>query len=181
MMRLRNQKRLGLVLAGLLAGSLATMAPLAVHAQAAPARVLPDVTLVDQNGVVATTPTLQQSGKWLLLVLDPSLPATEKLLKALAARQPVASWNERLVLVVPGDAAAAGRMVARHTKLSGVVWMADRDLRLRDALALKVTPAIYAINERNEVAWQLLGIPQPARIEAMLRQWVQVPASATGR
>jgi len=183
MMRLRTQKKLGQALATLLLGGLASLVPLAAQAQAqaVPARVLPDVTLYDQGGMVTTTRALQQSGKWLLLVLDPRLPASDKLLKALAARQPAASWNEHLVLVVLGDAAAGGPVIARHGRLGGVVWLSDRDLGLRDALGLKVTPAIYAMNERNEVAWQLLGIPQPARIETMLRQWVLVPAPATGR
>lgn len=170
MTRLRYQNKLGQALAALLLFGVATLA------QAAPARVLPEVTLYDQGGMVTSTRALQRSGKWLLLVVDPKLPASEKLLKALAARQPAASWNEQLVLVVLGDAAAAGPVIARHAKLNGVVWLVDRDLRLRDALAASVSPAIYAMNERNEVAWQLLGIPQPARIETMLRQWVLVPA-----
>lgn len=181
MRKLRYQKKLGAALAALLLGGLASLVPLAAHTQAMPVRVLPDVTLYDQGGMVTTTRALQQSEKWLLLVIDPHLPASEKLLKALAARAPAASWNAHLVLVVLGDDAAAGTVIARHSKLGGVVWMTDRDLGLRAALALKVTPAIYAMNERNEVAWQLLGIPQPARIEPMLRQWVLVPLAATGR
>jgi hypothetical protein len=157
------------------AAALALLAGLATAAGAAEPRLLPDVVLYDTNGSASTIRTLQQSGHWVMLLVDAAQPTSQTILNALA-KQPD-GWAGKVVVVVIGRAVAASAFIEKNNGVPGVVWLLDREQELPHALALKATPTLYAINEKNEIRWQLVGIPAKAGILSMLKQWMRAPAA----
>lgn len=145
-------------------------------AQAGERRVLPELALVDSTGVAVDSAALRQSGRWMLLVVDAGMASSQGLVSTLARRPD--GYEGRLVVIVAGAPAPAKAFVAANEKLPGVRWLLDPERKSGAALHLSVTPVLLAMDENNQVGWQLAGQPKRGTVGALVAQWLK-PAPIT--
>jgi hypothetical protein len=132
-------------------------------AHAANPRLLPELalqqaTLLDANQPAATRLSqLKPAGRWVLLVLDANLASTAQFLGALKAD---GFDGKQAVVVIVGGQAASSRLLQTQALPAQLRWaVADTQATL-SLLKIGGTPALYAINAQQEIAWQSYGYPK---------------------
>lgn len=135
-------------------------------------RALPELALFDNAGLLVDSAALRQPERWVLLVLDAGMASSQGLLSALARK--AGSYDGRLVVVVGGAPAQAQAFIAANQKFPGVRWLTDPERVSGAALRLSTTPVVIAVDEQNQIGWQLAGPPKRGTVESMLANWLRL-------
>jgi hypothetical protein len=139
-------------------------------------RPLPEMAIYDSGGLVVDSAGLRQPGRWMLLVLDAEMASSQSVVTALARRAD--GYDGRMVVVVSGARAAAQSFIAANQKLPGVRWLTDPDRASGAALQLSATPVLLAIDENNQIGWQLAGQPGRGTLGSMIAHWLRLAPAA---
>lgn len=139
---------------------------------------LPELQMADQNsaGSVQGNLTVSPNQRWMLLVLDVANAESQVMLNALEKR--AGGFHDRIHIVVTGQSKQISAFMSRNQSLQGVRWVQDQDKSLVKRLQLKVQPAMYALNGKNEIVWQILGNPKHGSILQMVNNWLAIPFNA---
>jgi len=140
-------------------------------AQAAPEeRLMPDVHLFLPSEEAFPLSEFLPARRWVLLVVDASLPAGRACLDALTSKQD--GFGENLWIVVVGNAKELQQQIKGYDKLAGARWL-RADSALLSQLHLSGTPAMLGMTAGRQIAWQHAGIPHaPEQLPLMVKNWI---------
>jgi hypothetical protein len=137
-------------------------------------RPLPAFTVTSPAGNGVTSAALSSEERWVLIYVSPDCRSCDRLLASLKEWQSP-QLTSRTVVIVRGPAAAAAAYVAARlpAEVAAIAWYADERSEAWQALSLKGTPVLIAV-ERGEIDWTIAGVlNDPKALEPVVRRWVE--------
>lgn len=132
-------------------------------------RPLPALALADADGAAASAWMPARATPWILLVVDPARQQTQGAL----ARLQLQADGDGVVVVVIGDEMAFQALRKRYNTLPGLRWYRDTSGTLLRTLRLPGLPAVLGMTPDNQVAWQVIGVPEHAgKAHSLVASWL---------
>ncbi len=145
-------------------------------AHATERRVLPAFDLIGMGGESLSSQTLERSGRWLLLYVQPDCAPCRDALERLSGKGKPLSADRIAVVVGGAEPAAAQRLAMAFPSLAGATWYADPTYRVRAVLKLPGAPVALGIRDLT-LEWTMVGVLRDrVHMSSILRSWiVQAP------
>ncbi len=141
---------------------------------AADKRPVPSAIVTDSAGAPLALSLVATEGQWLFLYVSADSTASKRLLDAMA------KWEltslDHLLVIVGGDAAQAGPLVAADHGLRGAQFASDARREAWTALQLSGVPTLVGVRN-NLLEWRLAGVlNDPEAFKSVVVSWLAGPA-----
>jgi hypothetical protein len=140
-----------------------------------PEKLLPNILLRDDTGKVINTESLRNTGNWVFIVADASLPSTRSLLSGLSAKNE--PYDQQTTVLMIGSESQIKELATAREKLTGLRWVYSTEPFVIKSLGLAGAPSILGMRADGRIAWQFSGLPAPAeKLTTMILAWLRNPS-----
>jgi hypothetical protein len=134
---------------------------------------LPDFQVTSPQGHPFSSLQLTQTNRWLLVVLTPSDPLSDRLLLAFH-QWPESRWISKTIWIVeaPADLARTYLESKLGDSAHRISWVSDEPRLAFQSLSLKGLPVVIGMDQ-SQMQWTLSGVlNDPSRLESIVESWV---------
>jgi len=155
-----------------LAGGLALFAALTLQG-GVQRQPLPRFPLFTGVGLPITSDRLPHKGPWLLVYVEPYCRKCASILQELRKEEAGPHLNDQVVVIVghtqPRDLRPFKR---QYPRIADSQWFADPRGQALKALQLKAVPAVFGVDERDQMEWVLVGaLANTNNLDSILKTW----------
>jgi len=141
-------------------------------------RTLQNLALVDASGRSIQSIFATQPERWAIIFVDADRTHAQKTILRLYRQS--GDWNERLIVVATGKAAAFQGLVGTNRGVKGVVWLRYVGTNLPSEAGFSGYPTLMGMTRESGISWQVAGLPgRPDKAQSLIASWLWPPFAAS--